>query len=242
MNTSHLNVDEISRKYARRQSLWRISFAVVLVLTLGAVVALLLSLYRQSTKAQQVAKTQEVRADAANKDVGQVAGDLFDKIKMADAQAASITAPDIPILSVWKPGVLEQNPNRPGYVPVDPQLIPILNTRRFLMGSVSKSMFESSPALKSYACGHKWFVIGGTFNVDDPDRWLKTRKDPRYALTAWVTGPVHPTQRGLVVGWFLTAADADKLIREIDSVNHNGPFKRQWDFGFDPKTCDVTAE
>jgi hypothetical protein len=241
MNNKKLSVDEIAEKYSRRQKLWRIGFAILLLLSLGVIIALLLRSHRQTDEAQQKAKAQESKAEAATKDVSQVSADILRQMQQLDDQLGAMTAPDNPALSIWKRGVLEQDPRRHGYAPVDPQVLAMLNTRRLLLGSVSKAMFDASPSLKAYACDHRWFVIGASLHVDNPDEWLKSRKDPRFSVTAWVSGPVHPTQRGLIVGWFLTRGDADKLVQEIDSVNHNGPFKKVWDFGFDPQGCSESV-
>ncbi len=233
-------IEEFADQLGRKQQIWRAMFVVVLLCALAAVIAFLTYSNREVRSARQAAIEQKNLAAQANKDVNTISAGILSQLTSIDQEARVITGGEDPLIFIWKGGIDRKTIPDPRQR--DPKLLALVNTRRYLIGSITKPMLESSPLLDRFACLHRWFVIGKSAQIVDPDQWLRSQTDPRFGTTFWVSGSVHPAQKGLVVGVFLTSNEADKLEKEVDPAGKVGAFKKTWDFGGATTTCVDTPE
>ena len=238
-----LDIDEKIDRARKAQVFWQALFIVGLLAAMAAVIFLFEHSKKQAKDRQTAALLEQQRQDVSKLSKLDPAYTLA-QIKFLDEQASKIAAPDDPTVYLWKSGL---EPNRNKISPplnINQELIEILNARRFLIGSIAGTAANSSAELSDYLCDHKWFVVGESVTTSKPDDWLKDRigVDPRYKETAFVTGPVHPNAKGLVVGWFLNREAADTLASTINMVDKTQPFKKSWDFGTLAPNCSSAPE
>jgi hypothetical protein len=218
-------IDQIASTFRRTQTLGRIIFVILLVAVFAGIMAVL---YR-SEKKVDVARQEMTLATTNATDIKDISNKLLSQVKSLDAQAAKVANNDNPTLAVWSGG-LPLPPVKTRSKESDGIEVGLLNSRRYLMGSITHGMLAASSDLKDYACEHKYYVVGASPPSATADQWLKQQTDQRFALTALMASP-KTNSKALVVGWFLNKNEANGLIQEINSHNHNGSFRETWDYG-----------
>lgn len=156
-----------------------------------------------------------------------------------DRETSEISHGENPYVYLW-----EHNPEA---IPASDreQLIQLLTSRRYLIGSAGPELKYSAP-LSGYVCQHLWFAIMESLPTATYRAALirMVQQDPKFKLVE-AAGQSGDSSTAIIVGVFSTKHDAEELAiiaSSADTIAEKRSAVRHWGdfFGSSPLNCPTT--
>ncbi len=221
-------LDVALQEFKRRQKRARISFGILVSVALAVTLSILAYSSYQTKRAQISAGQQMRNALDATQKLNTIASDILKKVRAIDEQSAKLTNGESPTVYLWRAGLHPKNIKAVAAEQQDAKLIEFLKDRKSLL-SESGPAIANSNELQDYVCDHIWYVVGESKHPEEAQAYLAAQvlKDHRFELAeAGGEGPKGWVP--ILIGFFLTREEAEKLKKEIGLTEFN---INEWDFG-----------